>query len=102
VLADRLRKLTRAGVLHKVAYQQRPRRYEYRLTEKGLDLQPVMLAVVHWGDRHMAGRRGRPLLYEHKACGHTFDPVTACSACGGRISARDVRVRPGPGAARRT
>jgi DNA-binding HxlR family transcriptional regulator len=101
VLADRLRKLVRAGVLRRQAYQTRPRRYEYRLTDKGLDLQPVLLAVVHWGDVHMAGRRGRPMLYEHVPCGHVFDPVLTCSACGGPLTARAVRVLPGPGARRR-
>ena len=69
VLANRLRKLVRAGVLRKVAYQARPQRYEYRLTDKGLDLHPVMLAIVHWGDMHMAGKRGRPMLHEHLVAG---------------------------------
>jgi DNA-binding HxlR family transcriptional regulator len=98
VLADRLRKLVRLGVLQRVRYQQKPRRYEYRLTPKGLDLQPVLLAIMHWGDTHMAGRRGRPVLLEHLDCGHVFDPVVACSQCGGPVGARNVRVRPGPGA----
>jgi len=100
VLADRLRKLVKAGVLSKVAYQQRPRRYEYRLTDVGLDLYPVMMAIVHWGDVHRAGRRGRPLLYEHQRCGHPFDPVTVCSVCGEPISPREVHVHAGPGAPR--
>lgn len=98
VLADRLRKLVRLGVLQRVRYQQKPRRYEYRLTPKGLDLQPVLLAIMHWGDTHMAGRRGRPVLLEHLDCGHVFDPVVACSQCGGLVNAKNVRVRPGPGA----
>ena len=98
VLADRLRKLVRAGVLRKEIYQTRPRRSEYRLTDKGLDLHTVLLAVVHWGDVHMAGKRGRPMVHEHVACGHTFDPVLTCSACGDKLEARSVRVRPGPGA----
>lgn len=55
VLAERLRKLVDAGVLKKVAYQQAPVRHEYRLTAKGLDLHPVMMTLVHWGDVHMAG-----------------------------------------------
>jgi DNA-binding HxlR family transcriptional regulator len=97
VLADRLRKLVKAGVLKKVAYQTGPERFEYRLTEKGLDLHGVLLAIVHWGDKHMAGKRGRPMLHEHKTCGHTFDPVLTCSACGGRLEPREVRVKPGPG-----
>lgn len=100
LLADRLRKLVKAGVLRKEAYSQRPKRHEYRLTDKGLDLYPVMMAIVHWGDAHLAGTRGRPLLHEHIACGHVFDPVTTCSHCNAAITARAVRVRPGPGARR--
>jgi DNA-binding HxlR family transcriptional regulator len=99
ILADRLRKLVAAGVLAKVAYQERPVRYEYRLTEKGLDLHPVLLALVGWGDAHKAGASGRPKLYQHRDCGHLFDPVMTCSACGGAVTARNVRVLDGPGAA---
>jgi DNA-binding HxlR family transcriptional regulator len=102
VLADRLRKLVRARVLKKVPYQTRPKRHEYRLTEKGLGLHAVLLAIVHWGDVHMAGKGGRPMLHEHLACGQTFDPVLTCSACSGRIEPREVRVKPGPGAWPRT
>jgi DNA-binding HxlR family transcriptional regulator len=98
VLADRLRKLVRLGVLRRVRYQQRPPRYEYRLTPRGLDLQPVLLAIMRWGDAHMAGKRGRPVLLEHLDCGHVFDPVVGCSHCGAPVNARNVRVRPGPGA----
>ena len=100
VLADRLRKLVAAGVLEKVAYQQRPIRHEYRLTEKGLALHPVLMAIVHWGDEFMSGDEGRPLLHRHKACGHLFDPVTSCSVCGEAVQAREVTVEPGPGARR--
>ncbi|MBV9834250.1 MAG: helix-turn-helix transcriptional regulator [Alphaproteobacteria bacterium] len=97
LLADRLRKLVKAGGLRKHAYSERPKRYEYRLTDKGLDLYPVMMAIVHWGDTHMAGSKGRPLLHEHIACGHTFDPVMSCSYREAAINARAVRVWPGPG-----
>jgi DNA-binding HxlR family transcriptional regulator len=99
ILADRLKKLVAAGVLARIAYQQRPKRYEYRLTDKGLDLHAILLALVHWGDVHMVGERGRPKLYQHRDCGSLFDPVVSCSACGGTITARNVRVLDGPGAA---
>lgn len=98
VLADRLKKLVAEGVLKKVPYHTSPVRYEYRLTDKGLDLYPVLMSIVHWGDTHMAGRAGRPLLHRHLACGHTFDPVLVCSACREPIDPRQVRVAPGPGA----
>jgi DNA-binding HxlR family transcriptional regulator len=99
ILADRLKKLVAAGVLARIAYHERPKRYEYRLTDKGLDLNAVLLALVHWGDVQMAGEHGRPKLYEHRDCGQRFDPVLACSVCGGTVTARNVRVLDGPGAA---
>jgi len=98
ILADRLQKLVSAGILAKVPYQERPVRYEYRLTPKGLDLHPVMISLVHFGDQHLAGPEGRPVLHRHTACGNLFDPVLTCSACGEPITARDVVVEPGPGA----
>lgn len=98
MLADRLRKLVEAGVLRKTPYQESPTRYEYRLTPKGLDLHPVVMAIVHWGDVHMAGEEGRPLLHRHTACGHLFDPVTVCSVCGEPVTAKEVTVERGPGA----
>jgi DNA-binding HxlR family transcriptional regulator len=98
ILADRLGKLVDAFVLTKVAYQTNPTRYEYRLTPKGLDLYPVIMAIVHWGDVHMAGKKGRPVLHHHVACNHQFDPVMVCSECGEALDPRDVRTSPGPGA----
>jgi DNA-binding HxlR family transcriptional regulator len=101
ILADRLRKLVDAGVLTKVPYHDRPVRYEYRLTQKGLDLYPVLMSLVHWGDTYTAGKAGRPLLHHHLTCGHTFDPVLTCSECGEPVDPRQVRVLPGPGAGRK-
>ena len=97
ILTDRLQKLVDHFVLTKVAYQQKPTRFEYRLTPKGLDLYPVVLAIVHWGDVHLSGQKGRPVVHEHAACGNVFDPVTTCSACAEALDPRDVRVLPGPG-----
>jgi DNA-binding HxlR family transcriptional regulator len=101
ILADRLRKLVTEGVLQKVPYQERPTRHEYRLTQKGLDLFPVLMGLVHWGDTHRAGKAGRPLLHRHTTCGHGFDPVLVCSECRDTLDPRDVRVLPGPGAGRK-
>ncbi len=81
MLSDRLARLVEAGVLKKVSYQEAPVRHEYRLTPKGLDLHPVVMAIVHWGDVHMSGEEGRPLLHRHTVCGHTFDPLVVCSEC---------------------
>ena len=99
ILADRLRKLVKDFVLTRVPYQERPLRYEYRLTQKGLDLYPIVMSIVHWGDVHMAGKKGRPLLHQHTSCGKTFDPVMICSECGEPLNPRQVHVHHGPGAA---
>jgi DNA-binding HxlR family transcriptional regulator len=95
VIADRLKLLTDEGVLRKVAYQERPVRHEYRLTEKGLDLYPVILAIVSWGDRHYADTRGPPIIRRHKACGCDFQPVLTCSECREPVDARAVETRAG-------
>jgi len=57
-----------SGVLRRIPYQESPKRYEYILTQKGLDLYPVIMSIVHWGDTHMVDSRGRPLylIYNYK------------------------------------
>lgn len=99
IITERLKLLVNEGVLAKVPYQERPVRHEYRLTEKGLDLYPVVMAIVHWGDRHYAGQSGAPLLHRHKTCGCDFAPVMTCSECHAPVGAREVETRAGPGAA---
>src|SRR2546430_14139699 len=98
LLAERLKKLVRMGVLRRIPYQDSPKRHEYILTERGLDLYPILMALVHWGDTHMGDERGRPLLHEHRKCGKDFDPVMVCSECREPLLAKEVITRPGPGA----
>ena len=90
LLADRLRRLVEHGILERVRYQEKPARYEYRLTEKGRDLYPVIVALLRWGDRWMTGEAGPPLMLVHKACGHRMHPTLVCPDCGEPIGARDV------------
>lgn len=97
VLAERLDKLVEKGVLERVPYQERPLREEYRLTQRGLDLHPVIMALVHWGDKHLSSDRGVPVIHQHESCGEDFHPVTVCSECGEPIDPRAVRPRKGPG-----
>ena len=95
-LSDRLNKLVENDVLEKKAYQERPLRYEYRLTEKGIDLYQVMIAMVQWGDKWLSDDTGTPIEYVHKACGHKIKPQMACTECGEFIEARDVQPVVGP------
>lgn len=96
-LADRLKKLVAHGVLERRKYQDRPARHEYRLTERGRDLYPVVVSLTRWGDRWMSGDAGRPVELVHRACDHVIEPVLSCSHCREPIHARNVSVRPGPG-----
>jgi DNA-binding HxlR family transcriptional regulator len=97
VLTARLQRLVDEGVLEKVAYQERPARYEYRLTDKGLDLWPVLVTLMQFGDRYYAPD-GPPIVLIHRDCGGTVDAHRICSECGERLGARDVRATTGPGA----
>jgi DNA-binding HxlR family transcriptional regulator len=100
-LTDRLRKLVAHGILERVRYQDHPPRFEYRLTEKGRDLYPVVVSLTRWGDRWMAGRHGPPIELVHRACGKTTMPALACPECGAPVAARDMIARPGPGLTKR-
>ncbi len=96
ILRDRLNHLVAYGVLERRQYQNQPPRHEYRLTDSGKALHPVMLAIVHWGDTHMCDAGGPPLIRRHTACGRDFHPVTTCSECGEPVAPREVTVREGP------
>lgn len=97
IVADRLALLVDEGVLEKRAYQERPPRHEYRLTQKGLDLYPLLMTMFDWGRRYYPLEGGLPVIHRHKKCGADFTPVLSCSECGEAVGARDVLSRPGPG-----
>lgn len=96
ILQRRLARLVEAGVLSKVRYCDHPPRDQYRLTEKGRDLWPVLNAMKQWGDRY-AAPGGPPLLVVHERCGSVCESVSICSSCGEKISPRELSVTPGPG-----
>jgi DNA-binding HxlR family transcriptional regulator len=96
VLGQRLDRLVAAGVLARVPYSTRPPRAEYRLTDKGRDLWPVLVAMRQWGDAH-AAPTGPPVEVLHRGCGHAARFELVCAACGERVTSRDVEVRPGEG-----
>lgn len=99
LLADRLQTLVDAGILERRPYKDRIRtREEYRLTQKGLDLYPALMALREWGDKYMADD-GPPLSIRHRDCGGEAHVHLSCDRCGEEISARGAEVAPGPGLA---
>jgi DNA-binding HxlR family transcriptional regulator len=99
VLSARLQRLIDEDILERRAYQESPPRHEYFLTQKGLDLWPSLIALMHWGDRHSAGPEGAPLIVIHKGCGGEASDRGICESCGKVLDARDATAVPGPGAA---
>ena len=97
ILTDRLATLVEEGLLERTPYQERPTRYEYRLTAKGRDTFPVLLAMATWGRAHTLGPDEDPLIFEHVTCGHDFDATVACSHCGQLVQLEYFGFRRGPG-----
>ena len=98
VLTERLNHLVERGVLERVPYDARPR-FAYHLTAKGTELIDVLMVMVGWGDRWLAGEAGPPVLYRHHACGEISHVDLRCAACGEPMHAGDIDLLPGPGAA---
>jgi DNA-binding HxlR family transcriptional regulator len=100
ILSDRLGRLVAEGILRKVPYREdgQRARSEYRLTEKGLDLFPLVTALLEWGNKYAAADEGPLVLLEHRDCGEPVALQLACAAGHAVGSAREVTPVPGPGA----
>lgn len=96
VLSDRLRRLVDGGVMVRRVYQDRPVRHEYRLTKMGLELSPILVALMQWGDRWCLDS-GPPTLLVHEPCGTEINLRFHCWACDEPFTATDIISRPGPG-----
>ena len=94
VLSARLQRLVDEGILERRPYSERPIRYEYFLTEKGIDLWPVLVSLIKWGDKHepFAFDGLPPATILHKDCAGEIDDHFTCQKCGERVWARDVYV----------
>src|ERR1700726_2051057 len=95
-LSSRLRTLVDAGLLERVLYATDPDRSEYRLTDTGRDLFPAIIALMRWGDEHLAGSEGPPIVLRHNACGQIADPRLTCGHCGEELGVHDITPEPGP------
>ena len=92
ILADRLDKLVDAGILERVPYQERPLRHEYRLTAKGRDLSPALIALMRWGDR-WANDGEAPTHLVHDACGTELEQLLRCPSCDVEVTPTHIRSR---------
>lgn len=96
MLSARLRALLGAGVLRTQDYRQDSARMwqEYRLNEAGRELQPVLTALMDWGDRHLAGADGPPVRLEHGGCGADVHAALVCDAGHQVADPRALRTHP--------
>jgi DNA-binding HxlR family transcriptional regulator len=93
VLVSRLRRLEEVGILERRPYSEHPPRHEYHLTEAGLELRPIVLALKEWGDRRCeAGEE--PVVFQH-VCGEEFHPLTVCAACRQPVGQGELSVTGG-------
>ena len=90
LLTGRLRKLEDAGVIERRQYSQHPPRHEYHLTQAGVDLIPVILALKDWGERH-TGESAPKAVFRH-SCGAELHPVTVCAECRREVRPGDFEV----------
>jgi DNA-binding HxlR family transcriptional regulator len=97
VLQSRLEGLVTEGILRRERYHERPERFEYRLTRKGVDLWPVLVALMKWGDTYTA-ENGPPVVMRHIGCGGEIDDRRICTACGKHLEAHESAPELGPGA----
>jgi DNA-binding HxlR family transcriptional regulator len=99
LLTERFGLLVEHGILVRTAYEEpgQRTRYEYRLTEKGRELYPVMTALREWGERHVLDDDGPPVLVRHRECGVAVGVALVCEH-GHTVGVRDVEATPGPGA----
>lgn len=92
VLSDRLKTWVEHNILVKIPYAERQQRFEYRLTEKGLQLYPILLTMMKWSDHWMDQGKGKPIELLHVLCGHIFDPKVVCSCCDQELHAQEVKA----------
>lgn len=97
-LTNRLNRLTEQGVVARRLYQSGPDRYEYCLTDAGMDLLPSLMVLTTWGDRHLADEAGPTTVFRHRAGGHAARPTVVCGECGEPLTPANTHLEHGPGA----
>jgi DNA-binding HxlR family transcriptional regulator len=96
ILTARLRKLVQAGLMTKELYQEHPPRYEYKLTPAGVDLSPALVALVRWGEHHLADGRPAATVLVHAPCGTELEQAFWCVTCATTFGPAAIRGVPAP------
>jgi len=92
ILTDRLGRLVDLGVFMRKMYSKKPERFEYRLTPVGLDLFPLIIELIRWGDRWLAGKAGPPQILRHRQCSAMLEPLICCDQCGMTVTPRSTEI----------
>ena len=102
ILTDRLNKLCDSGILERVPVKQGAKRHEYKLTTKGRDLLPVLVALTQWGDRWLHQADGAPSYFIERATGEKIAEIEVLSNDGRKLLPRELALMPGEGASEQT
>lgn len=94
ILTSRLNGLVEADIMRKVPYQEHPTRYEYRVTDKGRELVPVITTLLAWGDKWESEEV--PVELIHEDCGHATHAKVVCAHCSEELTAFNLRIDPIP------
>jgi DNA-binding HxlR family transcriptional regulator len=98
ILSNRLKLLVSQGIFERLPYGPSKTRSEYRLAPAGRDIFPIVIALLQWGDKHLAGSRGPSIVLKHTRCGNDADPLLICRVCQEPIELGEILPMPGPGA----
>ena len=102
ILSVRLERLTELGVLERFPLEDRVNTMGYRLTPKGEDLYPVLVALMQWGDKWLSPDQKAPILLVDNRSGQPIEPIAVHCCEGNKLTYKNVRYAPGPGATERT
>ena len=95
ILSNRLKRLVEEGIVEKSLGESGFN--EYRLTEKGLELQPILLSMTHWGEKHKASPKGKRVIFVDRRDGKAIQTMNVRSHDGRKLKAKDIRGKKGPG-----
>lgn len=90
VLTKRLRHLEEKKIITRQPYSLKPKRYEYRLTDCGLDMYPFFVLLRQWGEKWLSDATESGIQLNHSCCGNPLHITLHCTACNEKVKARDV------------